>query len=222
MRLVRGQEAAHLSLAGAIRSVAAKIGYSAETCGCGYVGPSVMPAGQGAASVDQRERIKACSARVGSSGKPTRSCARRASISPRRSLTAGPSKDRVHRRTRPIHGSSRSAERCRRRRTIEGGDLVHHSDSQCLSASVGDSYDNALAETVIGLFKTEVFRRLGPWRSLEDVDCERTALLLMDFPQRPSHRCRTRLSCRASDAKFGGGAAGMHRRRASTSGTVAR
>ena len=32
--------------------------------------------------------------------------------------------------------------------------------------SVGDSYDNALAETVIGLFKTEVIRRLGPWRSL--------------------------------------------------------
>jgi putative transposase len=30
--------------------------------------------------------------------------------------------------------------------------------------SVGDSYDNALAETVIGLFKTEVIRRRGPWR----------------------------------------------------------
>ncbi len=30
--------------------------------------------------------------------------------------------------------------------------------------SVGDSFDNALAETVIGLFKTEVIRRRGPWR----------------------------------------------------------
>ncbi len=29
--------------------------------------------------------------------------------------------------------------------------------------SVGDPYDNALAETVIGLFKTEVIRRRGPW-----------------------------------------------------------
>ena len=29
--------------------------------------------------------------------------------------------------------------------------------------SVGDSYDNALAETVIGLYKTEVIRRRGPW-----------------------------------------------------------
>jgi transposase InsO family protein len=36
--------------------------------------------------------------------------------------------------------------------------------------SVGDSYDNALAETVIGLFKTEIVRRLGPWRSLEAVE----------------------------------------------------
>jgi transposase InsO family protein len=36
--------------------------------------------------------------------------------------------------------------------------------------SVGDSYDNALAETVIGLFKTEVINRRGPWRSLEDVE----------------------------------------------------
>jgi len=36
--------------------------------------------------------------------------------------------------------------------------------------SVGDSYDNALAETVIGLYKTEVIRRRGPWRSLEAVE----------------------------------------------------
>ena len=36
--------------------------------------------------------------------------------------------------------------------------------------SVGDSFDNALAETVIGLFKTEVIRRRGRWRSLEAVE----------------------------------------------------
>ena len=66
--------------------------------------------------------------------------------------------------------------------------LVHHSDrgSQYLSiryterlaeagidpsvGSVGDSYDNALAETVIGLYKTEVIRRRGPWRHLEAVE----------------------------------------------------
>jgi putative transposase len=68
------------------------------------------------------------------------------------------------------------------------GRLVHHSDrgSQYLSircterlaevgiepsvGSRGDSYDNALAESVIGLFQTEVIRRRGPWRSLEDVE----------------------------------------------------
>jgi putative transposase len=66
--------------------------------------------------------------------------------------------------------------------------LVHHSDRgvQYLSiryterlaeagiegsvGSVGDSYDNALAETVIGLFKTEVIWRRGPWRAFEDVE----------------------------------------------------
>jgi len=36
--------------------------------------------------------------------------------------------------------------------------------------SVGDSYDNAMAETVIGLFKTEVIRRQGPWRNIDDVE----------------------------------------------------
>jgi putative transposase len=36
--------------------------------------------------------------------------------------------------------------------------------------SVGDSYDNSLAESVIGLFKTELIRRHGPWRTLDDVE----------------------------------------------------
>ena len=66
--------------------------------------------------------------------------------------------------------------------------LVHHSDRgvQYLSiryterlaeagiepsvGSRGDSYDNALAESVIGLYKTEVIRQRGPWRGLEDVE----------------------------------------------------
>jgi transposase InsO family protein len=69
-----------------------------------------------------------------------------------------------------------------------GERLVHHSDRgvQYLSikyterlaeagiassvGSCGDSYDNALAETVIGLYKTEVIRPGGPWRSLEAVE----------------------------------------------------
>ena len=66
--------------------------------------------------------------------------------------------------------------------------LVHHSDagSQYLSmrytdrlvdagiapsvGSQGDAYDNALAESVIGVYKTEVIRRKGPWRTLEAVE----------------------------------------------------
>jgi transposase InsO family protein len=68
------------------------------------------------------------------------------------------------------------------------GGLVHHSDRgvQYLSiryterlaevgiepsvGSVGDSYDNALAETINGLFKTEVIHPNGPWRNLEEVE----------------------------------------------------
>lgn len=36
--------------------------------------------------------------------------------------------------------------------------------------SVGDSFDNALAESVIGLYKTELIRRRGPWRTVDDVE----------------------------------------------------
>ena len=36
--------------------------------------------------------------------------------------------------------------------------------------SVGDSYDNALAETINGLYKAEVIHRRGPWRSFESVE----------------------------------------------------
>jgi transposase InsO family protein len=36
--------------------------------------------------------------------------------------------------------------------------------------SKGDSYDNAMAETVIGLYKTELIQRRGPWRNLEEVE----------------------------------------------------
>ena len=68
------------------------------------------------------------------------------------------------------------------------GPLVHHSDrgaqylsiryTECLAEAgiepsvgrVGDSYDNALAESIIGLYKTEVIRQRGPWRHLEAVE----------------------------------------------------
>lgn len=74
------------------------------------------------------------------------------------------------------------------RQPVHSGGLVHHSDrgSQYLSikyterlqdagvepsvGSVGDSYDNALAETINGLYKAEVIWRRGPWRNFETVE----------------------------------------------------
>lgn len=38
--------------------------------------------------------------------------------------------------------------------------------------NVGDSYDNALAETIIGLFKAEVIHQLGPWKTADAVEWE--------------------------------------------------
>ncbi|KKN49625.1 hypothetical protein LCGC14_0640870 [marine sediment metagenome] len=36
--------------------------------------------------------------------------------------------------------------------------------------SVGDSYDNALAETINGLYQTELIHRQGPWRNMQDLE----------------------------------------------------
>ena len=76
------------------------------------------------------------------------------------------------------------------RKTPDNKNLVHHSDrgSQYLSikyterlaeaeidlsvGTVGDAYDNALAECVIGLFKTEVINQIGPWKSMREVEWE--------------------------------------------------
>lgn len=41
--------------------------------------------------------------------------------------------------------------------------------------SIGDSYDNALAESVNGLYKTELIRRRGPWRHADHVELETLA-----------------------------------------------
>ncbi len=74
------------------------------------------------------------------------------------------------------------------RRPVRRGGLVHHSDrgsqyvriryTERLAAagiepsvgSVGDSYDNALAETINGLYKAEVIHRREPWRSFEAME----------------------------------------------------
>jgi putative transposase len=74
------------------------------------------------------------------------------------------------------------------RRAEREGELVHHSDrgSQYVSiryserlaeagiepsvGSTGDSYDNALAETINGLYKAEIIHRRGPWKTREAVE----------------------------------------------------
>jgi putative transposase len=84
-----------------------------------------------------------------------------------------------------------------RRRGHQLSGLIHHSDRgvQYLAiryterlaeagavgsvASRGDSYDNALAESFNGLYKTEMIRHRGPWRGLDDV--EHAALNYVDW-----------------------------------------
>jgi len=82
--------------------------------------------------------------------------------------------------------------------------LVHHSDrgvqylairyterlanagAVCSVGSRGDSYDNALAESVIGLYKTELIRKQGPWRSFEQLELA-TARWVEWYNQRRLH-----------------------------------
>jgi putative transposase len=55
---------------------------------------------------------------------------------------------------------------------IAYGDKLAESGIDPSVGTVGDSYDNALAETIIGLFKTEVIERGRPWKQLDDVELE--------------------------------------------------
>ena len=95
---------------------------------------------------------------------------------------------RVSRTAHPTFVLDALEQALHQRRPLQGGGLVHHSDrgSQYLAlryterlveagvepsvGSVGDSYDNALAETINGLYKAEVIHRRGPWRSFEAVE----------------------------------------------------
>ena len=65
--------------------------------------------------------------------------------------------------------------------------------------SRGDAYDNALAESVIGLFKTEVIRRLGPWRNLDGV--EFATLTWVDWFNIAALARADRLRCRRRNTK---------------------
>ena len=75
-------------------------------------------------------------------------------------LHARPTSDRL------VHHSDRGVQYLAIRYT----DRLAEAGLESSVGSVGDSYDNALAETVIGLYKTEVIRRSGPWRHAEQVE----------------------------------------------------
>jgi hypothetical protein len=66
----------------------------------------------------------------------------------------------------PVHHSDRGT----RYLSIRYAERLVDAGIELSVGSRGDAFDNALAETVIGLFKTEVIRRRGPWRSLEAVE----------------------------------------------------
>jgi putative transposase len=93
------------------------------------------------------------------------------------------------------------------RRTDDLSGLVHHSDrgvqylairyterlaeAEAVSSvgSKGDSYDNALAETVNGLYKTELIRRQGPWRTADQVELATAAWVAWWNDQRLHSAC---------------------------------
>lgn len=104
--------------------------------------------------------------------------------------------------------------------------LVHHSDrgSQYLSikyterlaeakiapsvGSVGDSYDNALAETINGLFKAEVIHRRGPWRNFEAGHPRMGRLVQQQalagtYREYPTSRSRSKFLCSSGKIRHG-------------------
>ena len=82
------------------------------------------------------------------------------------------------------------------RRSIEPGQYLSVRYTDRLDAagalrsvgSKGDSYDNAAAESLIGLYKTELIRRRGPWKGLDDVE-----LATLEYVDWFNHRRAQRL-----------------------------
>jgi putative transposase len=71
---------------------------------------------------------------------------------------------------RPLHGLVHHSDKGSQYVRIRRAERLVEAGIEPSAGSAGDSYDNALAETAIGLFKTEVIRRRGSWRGLEAVE----------------------------------------------------
>jgi transposase InsO family protein len=92
----------------------------------------------------------------------------------------------VHHSDRPSHGLQ--ANRCRatgsQYLSIKYTERLAEAEIDLSVGTVGDAYDNALAECVIGLFKTEVINQIGPWKSMREVEWE--TLKWVDWYNNPS------------------------------------
>ena len=116
----------------------------------------------GGSHASQWEAIASIAAKIGCSGETLRKWVRQAERD--HGLRAGP--------TSAEQARIKALERENRDHSDRGSQYVSIRYTERLAeagiepsvGSLGDSYDNALAETVIGLFKTEVIRRRGPWR----------------------------------------------------------
>jgi len=65
-----------------------------------------------------------------------------------------------------VHDSDRGGQHL----SIRYSERLAEASARPSVGSVGDSYDNALAETIIGLYKTEVIYHRGPWRHIDAVE----------------------------------------------------
>jgi putative transposase len=74
------------------------------------------------------------------------------------------------RRSQPLAGLVHHSDRGVQYLSIRYTERLADTGAVCSVGSRGDSYDNALAESVIGLFKTEVVRKQGPWKSFERLE----------------------------------------------------
>jgi transposase InsO family protein len=92
----------------------------------------------------------------------------RVSASPHAGFVLDALEQAVHER-RPVKGMGHS-DRGSQYLSIRYTERLAEAGIEPSVGSVGDSYDNALAETINGLFKAEVIHRRGPWRSVEAVE----------------------------------------------------
>lgn len=93
----------------------------------------------------------------------------RASSAPNTSLVLDALEQAIHDR-QPAKGLIQHTDRGVQYLSIRYSERLTEVGIKPSVGRVGSSYDNALAETVIGLFKTELIRRMGPWRHLEAVE----------------------------------------------------